>query len=78
MTFGEKIRSFRDKFNFSQKELAEKLGVSFQTISKWENDYSYPDIKEIPRIAMIFHVSIDDLFGYDYQDEDQKVERICE
>lgn len=57
MTFGEKIRSYRDKFNFSQKELAEKLGVSFQTISKWENDYSYPDIKEIPRIRNLSSMS---------------------
>lgn len=48
---------------FTQETLAEKLGVSFQAVSKWENRQSCPDILALPRLADIFGVTIDQLFG---------------
>ena len=57
----------RKKAGLSQEDVAEKLGVSRQTISKWETDETVPDIYQAKRLANIFNVSLDDLI---YLDED--------
>lgn len=57
------IAELRKKQGLSQEELASMLGVTFQAVSKWENQLSCPDIALIPKIAEIFHLSIDSLFG---------------
>lgn len=62
MNIGLTIKKLRNQKNVSQKELSEQLNVSCQTISKWENDNTYPDISMIPIIADYFHVTIDTLF----------------
>ena len=62
MTFGERIRANRIKNNMSQKQLAEFLNVTPQTISKWENDLSEPGFQLITEMTKIFHVSHDELF----------------
>jgi len=62
MTFGENIRSLRIKNNMRQKELADKLYVTPQTISKWENDLSEPDFQMIQKLIDVFQVSHDTLF----------------
>ena len=59
---GENIRQFRKTMNLTQEELADKLGVSFQAVSKWENAQSAPDISLLPLLAEIFRCTIDDLF----------------
>lgn len=59
MTLGNKIKSLRTDAQLSQDELAEKLSVSRQALSKWENDLTSPDIEKIKRISDIFDVSID-------------------
>lgn len=61
MTFGEKLRILRKKRGISQLELAEKLEVSRQTLSKWENDDVLPDLTNAIKIAHFFHVSMDSL-----------------
>ena len=58
-----RIAELRRASGMTQDALAEKLGVTFQAISKWENALSCPDIALLPRIAEIFDVSIDSLFG---------------
>ena len=58
-----KITELRKSAGLTQDALAEKLGVTFQAVSKWENALSCPDISLLPRIAEIFDVSIDTLFG---------------
>ena len=58
-----KIAELRKSAGLTQDALAEKLGVTFQVVSKWENVLSCPDISLLPRIAEIFDVSIDALFG---------------
>ena len=57
--------------NMTQGELASLLGVSFQAVSRWETGYTYPDMEIIPSIAHYFHVSIDELFGYSEDREEQ-------
>ena len=62
---GAKIAELRREHNMKQDELAEMLGVTPQAVSKWENGASMPDIALLPKLANIFGVTIDDLFGAD-------------
>ena len=61
MTIGEKIYELRTRSNLSQGDLANELNVSRQSISKWENGNSTPDLEKIIRLAEIFNVSLDEL-----------------
>ena len=61
MEIGQQIRKYREKENYSQEYLAEKLYVSRQTISNWENERSYPDIHNLLMMCTLFNVSLDDL-----------------
>jgi transcriptional regulator with XRE-family HTH domain len=62
-TLGVRIAELRKKRKWTQEELAKKLAVSAQAVSKWENDSSMPDIDLIVKIAEIFEVSTDYLLG---------------
>ena len=62
MEFGKKIRSLRLKAGLTQEQLADRIGIGAQAVSKWENSAAMPDIAALPTIAEIFGVSIDDLF----------------
>lgn len=62
LVLGENIRRFRKKMKMTQEELADKIGVSFQAVSKWENAQSAPDISLLPLLAEVFGCTIDDLF----------------
>ena len=59
MTLGQKLKTLRSKKGLTQKELAEQLSVSFQTISKWENDENEPDLSTIKQLAKLFDCSTD-------------------
>ena len=61
MKLGEKIYNLRTAKNLSQGDLAEMLGVSRQSISKWENSSAMPDLEKIIKLSDIFEVSIDEL-----------------
>ena len=61
---GENISRFRRRKGLTQEELASKVGVTYQAVSKWENGISAPDISLIPKIACILNISIDSLMGY--------------
>jgi len=61
MNIGKNIASLRKKNNLTQEELANKLGVSAQAISKWENENSCPDISLLPKIADLFGITVDAL-----------------
>lgn len=67
MRFDENLRNLRKEKDYSQEYLAEKLGVTRQTISKWENGTAMPDLKKLIELADFFEVSIDDLLGLDYK-----------
>ena len=63
MNIGNNIKQLRQQNNLTQDQVAEKLGVSYQAISKWENNANTPDIALLPHIANLFGVSIDALFS---------------
>ena len=65
---GEVIRSLRKENQMTQEKLAEALGVSFQSVSRWENGLAYPDITLVPIIARFFNVSTDTLFDINNED----------
>ena len=65
MNIGNNIKQLRQKNNLTQDQVAEKLGVSYQAVSKWENNANTPDIALLPQIANLFGVSIDALFSDD-------------
>ena len=60
-TIGTRIASLRRERNLKQDELAEKLGVSPQAVSKWENDQTCPDISLLPQLAKMLGVTVDEL-----------------
>jgi len=61
MTIGQKISILRNSLQLSQEQLAEKLDVSRQSVSKWESDTSVPEISKILQLSSLFNVSTDDL-----------------
>ncbi len=67
MELGRQIRKYRSEMQLSQEELAEKIFVSRQTISNWENDKSYPDIRSLVLLSEIFGVSLDNLVKGDIE-----------
>ena len=68
MEIGNKISELRKKNGLSQEELAEKIGVARQTISKWELGETSPDIKQSKELSKIFNVSLDELTDNDIKD----------
>ena len=71
--FGENLKRLRKEKELTQENLAEFLGVSFQTISKWERGETYPDITTLPIISRFFNVSIDDLLGVNKSREEKQI-----
>ena len=65
MTLGEKLSRLRKEHNYTQEQLAEVLGVTRQSISKWESDIAYPETDKLIKIGQIFHCSMDYLLNED-------------
>ena len=59
MTVGDKLAKLRKENNYTQEQLADILGVSRQSISKWESNISYPETEKLIRISELFHCSLD-------------------
>jgi len=74
MNIGNKIKELRKKRGITQEQLAEVIGVSFQAVSKWENNIALPDITLAPALASYFGVSMDELF--DFNLEEIKIEAL--
>lgn len=68
MEIGNKILELRKKNNLSQEQLAEKMGVARQTISKWELGETSPDLIQAKELSKIFKVSLDDLTNNDIKE----------
>lgn len=75
---GNQIKALRNRDGVTQELLAEALGVTSQAISKWENEIGYPDIEYITPIANFFNVTIDQLFGHDRSESDNKINEYSE
>lgn len=69
MTLGQKLKRLRSKKELTQKDLAESLNVSFQTVSKWENDENEPDLATIKHLAKLFDCSTDYLLSEEEEEE---------
>ena len=62
-TFGQRLSRIRKEKGFTQNEIADKVGVTSQAVSKWENDLASPDIDILLKLSEIFDISIDELLG---------------
>lgn len=71
--FGKRVKSFRIKKNFTQKEVALRIDVSEQAVSKWENGECLPDVYNLKLLAQILNISVDNLL-----DTEKSIERIVE
>ncbi len=74
MELGKKIKQLRFKAGLTQEQLAERLGIGAQSVSKWENAVTMPDITTLPLLAEIFGVSIDDLFDLTAEQRFNRIE----
>lgn len=73
---GQKIKALRKARGISQEILAQYLGVTFQAVSKWENEAAMPDIEMIPALAAFFGVSTDELFDFKLYELEKNIDAI--
>lgn len=80
MTLGNSLFNARKRSGLSREEVAERLGVSRQTISKWETDETLPDICQSQEMAVIYHLSLDELteFNADVKEIEQLIKNTSE
>ena len=74
LKIGENIKTNRKARELTQEELANILGVTKAAVSKWENSESYPDITMLPKIAQLFHITMDELFDFTLEYSPLKIE----
>lgn len=67
MELGNQIKKYRNELEISQEKLAEKIFVSRQSISNWENDKNYPDVNSLIRLSEVFNISLDILIKGDVE-----------
>ncbi len=65
MNLGNNLFNARKRSGLSQEDVAEKLGVNRQTISKWETDETLPNIQQAKRMALLYNLSLDELISFD-------------
>lgn len=75
MEIGKQIKKYRMEMNFSQEELSEKIFVSRQTISNWENNKNYPDVKSLLFLSSLFNVSLDILIKGDLEEMKEQIKK---
>ena len=68
MEIGNQIKKYRTELQLSQEELADKIYVTRQTISNWENEKNYPDIKSLVMLSSLFNISLDNLVKGDLEE----------
>ena len=80
MSLGNSLFQARKKSGLSQEEVAGKLGVSRQTISKWELDETLPDIRQSKRLASLYNLTLDELVDFDLDVEEiqQAIDSVSE
>lgn len=75
---GEIIKNLRKKRGLTQGELAEILAVTAQSVSRWENGQSYPDIEQLPMIAEYFDITVDELMGHNPDTREELIRKYRE
>ncbi len=78
MNIGNKIKELRKQRGITQEQLATSIGISFQAVSKWENNIALPDITLAPMLASYFGVTMDELFDFNLQEIEAEVEQIAD
>ncbi|MDF2544639.1 MAG: hypothetical protein K0S47_4357 [Herbinix sp.] len=78
MEIGEKIKSLRLNRGITQEVLADELGVTYQAVSKWENNVTMPDIQLLPKLSIYFGVTIDELFELTSEDRLHRIENMLD
>ncbi|CEJ73141.1 DNA-binding protein [[Clostridium] sordellii] len=73
MEIGKQVKKYRTEMKLSQDELAEKIFVSRQTISNWENNKNYPDVKSLLLLSSLFNVSLDVLIKGDLEEMKKEI-----
>ena len=73
LKIGETIKYLRKEKNITQEELADCLGISYQSVSRWETGVCYPDLELLPVMSDFFGVTVDKLLGVDENVEQEKV-----
>jgi len=76
MQLGNHLFQARKKAGLSQEEVAERLGVSRQTVSKWETDETLPDIRQSKKMALLYKISLDERI--DFELEAQEIQEAIE
>lgn len=85
MTFGNKLAKLRKEYNYTQEQLGDIIGVSRQSISKWESDIAYPETEKLIELGKLFDCSMDYLLKEDITEKNklqnfdfaEKAEEIC-
>ena len=72
LMIGENIRSYRKKNGLTQEEFAERLGVTYQSVSGWENGATYPDLELIPSISELLGITVDGLLGMPMRERERR------
>ena len=78
MNIGPNIAELRKEKHWTQAQLAERVGVSEQAVSKWETCQTSPDVSLFPLLADLFGVSTDRLFGYERKSYEESVKQILQ
>lgn len=78
MNIGKKIKELRKQRGITQEQLAESIGVSFQAVSKWENNIALPDITLVPILASYFGVTTDELLCFSIAEAEVEVNSIAQ
>lgn len=73
---GENIKTKRKLLGLTQEQLAERLGVTFRSVSRWENGTTYPDMEILPELAKVFDTTVDSLLGYGEREEKKPCEDV--
>ena len=72
LIIGENIRDYRKKNNLTQEQFAERLGVTYQSVSRWENGTTYPDLELLPAISDLLSITVDELLGMPEAKKEEK------
>lgn len=78
MRIGERLKEEREKNELSQKDVADRLHVARQSVSRWETDQSYPDLENLMALGRLYHVSIDELLGMEKEEISESVQKKTE
>ena len=72
MNLADNLKKIRKDNNLSQEDLADKLGVSRQSVSKWESGQAYPEMDKVLQICKLFNLNINDLLNEDINEVKEK------